>query len=393
MADEVQGSVDWVLNPWSCMYHDERTTMFKNMSPVVLVICCLFVYLSATANINAGDKPEKNDFGDLDISELSAAYKQYLGLSGDAKPILQNVDGDLIVVEFMNVHCANCRVQAVVLNKLCSAIESDSQLKSRAKILSMAVGNDAEEVAEFSADLKTVTPILTDSDLEIRDGLTNYLRTPYTLMLRRNKDGNLIVVDTHRGAIRSYRAYLDEMKVVMQYDETMMEMKQAEELASKSSTKIKLKMPDAEVVAKVQEIMIEISGNDKIEIAAKAIPQHIKPRSYEKALLGDSDGVKYSAVVVNGEPICDVCHEIQFIFVFDGKGEVIGFEPIYLTKGGNEAWSEADIEKTRERVLGKSIFRLMDFNPEVDAVTSATITSAIIFRAIAQGKIIYRFMR
>ena len=367
--------------------------MFKNVSPVVLVICCLFVYLSATVNINAGDKPEKNGFGDLDLSELSVAYKQYLGMPDDAKPILQNIDGDLIVVEFMNVHCANCRVQAIVLNKLRSTIESDSQLKSRAKILSIAVGNDAKEVAEFSADLKTVVPILTDSDLEIRDRLINYLRTPYTLMLRRNKDGNLIVVDSHKGAIRSYRAYLDEMKVVMQYDEKMIKMKQAEKLASKSSTKIKLKLPEAEIVAKVQEIMIEISGNEKIKIEAKAIPQHIKPRSYEKMLLGDSNGVKYSAVVVNGEPICDVCHEIQFIFVFNEKGEVIRFEPIYLTKGGNKEWSEEDVEKTRGRVLGKSIFRLMDFDPEVDAVTSATITSAIIFKAIAQGKVIYRFMR
>lgn len=367
--------------------------MFKNVSSIVLVICCLFVYLSATANINAGDEPEKNDFGDLDISELSVAYKQYLGLPDDAKPILQNVHGDLIVVEFINVNCPNCRVQAVVFNNLRSAIKSDSQLKSRAKLIAIAVGNDTKEVAKFSADLKTVVPILTDPDLEIRDGLTNYLRTPYTLMLRRDKDGGLIVVDTHRGAVKSYRAYLDEMKVVMQYDEQMITMKQAEKLASKSSRKIKLKMPDAEIVAKVQEIMIEISGNEKIKIEVKDIPRHIKPRSYEKALLGNSDGVKYSAVVVNGEPICDVCHEIQFIFVFNEKGKVIRFEPIYLTKTGNEIWNEEDIEKMRGRVLEKTIFQLMDFDPEVDAVTSATITSAIIFKAIAQGKVIYRFMK
>lgn len=367
--------------------------MFKNVSSIVLVICCLFVYLSATASINAGDEPEKNDFGDLDLSELSEAYKQYLGLPDDAKPILQNVDGDLIVVEFINVNCPNCRVQAVVFNNLRSAIENDSGLKSTVKLIAIAVGNDTKEVAEFSADLKTVVPILTDSNLEIRDRLTNYLRTPYTLMLRRNKDGDLIVVNSHRGAVKSYRAYLDEIKVVMQYDEQMIKMKQAEKLASKSSKKTKLKLPESEIVAKVQEIMIEISGNEKIKIEAKAIPQRIKPRSYEKILLGDNNGVKYSAVVVNGEPICDVCHEIQFIYVFNEKGKVIRFEPIYLTKIGNEEWNEEDVEKMRGRVLGKSIFQLMDFDPEVDAVTSATITSAIIFKAIAQGKVIYRFMR
>jgi len=375
--------------------------MFKNVFSVVFVICCLFVYLSAIADTeteapsptSAGDEPEFGNFGSLDLSELSEAHKQYLGLREDAKPILQNVDGDLIVVEFMNTHCANCRVQALVLNSLRSAIKDDSELKSRAKILSIAVGNDTKEVAEFSADLKTIIPILTDSDLEIRDRLTNYVRTPYTLVLRRNKDGNFIVVGSHRGAIRSYRAYLDEMKVVMQYDERMIKMKQAEKLATRSSKKIKLKLPEAELVARVQKILIEISGNEKIKMAVKAIPQRIKPRSFEKALLGDSDGVKYSAVVVNGEPICDVCHEIQFIYIFNEKGEVIRFEPIYLSKSGNKIWNEEDVEKIRGRVLGKSIFRLMDFDPEVDAVTSATITSAIIFKAIAQGKVIYRFMK
>ncbi len=77
----------------------------------------------------------------------------------------------------------------------------------------------------------------------------------------------------------------------------------------------------------------------------------------------------------------------------DEMGEVISFEPIYLSKGGNKAWDDEDIEKMRKRVLGISIFQLMRFDPEVDAVTSATITSVIIFKAIAQGKSIYRFMR
>ena len=72
---------------------------------------------------------------------------------------------------------------------------------------------------------------------------------------------------------------------------------------------------------------------------------------------------------------------------------MVEFEPINLTKYGNKVWNEDDVEKMRKRVLGKSVLQPMDYDPEVDAVTSATITSAVIFKALAQGKEILRLAR
>jgi len=56
-----------------------------------------------------------------------------------------------------------------------------------------------------------------------------------------------------------------------------------------------------------------------------------------------------------------------------------------LTKKGNKAWNDDDIVKMRKRLLGESISQRLLFNPEVDAVSSATITSAIIFDSLSQG--------
>jgi hypothetical protein len=39
----------------------------------------------------------------------------------------------------------------------------------------------------------------------------------------------------------------------------------------------------------------------------------------------------------------------------------------------------------RKRLLGKSISQRLLFNPDVDAISSATITSAIIFDSLSQG--------
>ena len=46
-------------------------------------------------------------------------------------------------------------------------------------------------------------------------------------MLKKGKDGNLVVVDTHLGLIRSYESYLDGIKEAMGYREDSLRMKQA----------------------------------------------------------------------------------------------------------------------------------------------------------------------
>ncbi|MBW1801279.1 MAG: hypothetical protein JRJ85_11190, partial [Deltaproteobacteria bacterium] len=90
---------------------------------------------------------------------------------------------------------------------------------------------------------------------------------------------------------------------------------------------------------------------------------------------------------VIGHPVpCDVCHDAHFIYVFDTSGKILRFLPLQLTKYGNEPWDEEDVAKMKDRILGLSILQPMTFDPAVDAVSSATITSAVIFDSIFQGR-------
>ena len=139
--------------------------------------------------------------------------------------------------------------------------------------------------------------------------------------------------------------------------------------------------------------MVVVSGDENIIVALKPVPLRGNPRICEKVYEGRSGDKRYYAAVINREPVCDVCHAAQFIYIFDAEGKVVDFEPVYLTKGHNELWTKDDIEKTRKSLVGKSVLQPANFNPEVDAVTSATITSAIIFHAISQGGNILRLVR
>ena len=99
------------------------------------------------------------------------------------------------------------------------------------------------------------------------------------------------------------------------------------------------------------------------------------------------------AVMVSRPTPCDVCHDVHFIYVFDATGKILRLVPLQLTKYGNEPWDQADIEKIRKRIEGQYIQSSFDFDPEIDAVTSATITSSIIFRSLEEEQITLRELK
>jgi hypothetical protein len=277
-------------------------------------------------------------------------------------------------------------MQAPIFNQLYSAIEKDPALGTRVKMLGIGVGNNQKEVSQFEESREVPFPILPDPKFVVYERLASSMRTPYTVMLRRDNSGNLAMVNFHVGLIRSYESYLAEVKSVMQYDEKMIRRKQDEKAGGAVVERTELKLSGEELLAKVKESMIQVSGDESMKVAPKDIPLKEDSRVYE----GASRGARLFAVVVSTESVCDICHAIQFIYIFDEKGKITGFEPIHLTKYGNKVWSQSDVEKMRGRIVGRSVLQPMDFDPEVDAVTSATITSAVIFQALSQGREIFR---
>lgn len=91
--------------------------------------------------------------------------------------------------------------------------------------------------------------------------------------------------------------------------------------------------------------------------------------------------------------VCDVCHDVHFWYSFDSDGIITHFSPIYLTKVYNQEWTEKDLQMFNKRILNRSITESFEFNPEMDAVTSATITSSLIFNSIKKTKKILTKLR
>ena len=84
-------------------------------------------------------------------------------------------------------------------------------------------------------------------------------------------------------------------------------------------------------------------------------------------------------------PVCVVCHAVEFMYVFDETGVILVFEPIQVTKYGNAYWDEDDLAHFTSRLEGRRLTELK-FDSEVDTVTSATMTSALIYDEVRRSR-------
>jgi hypothetical protein len=85
------------------------------------------------------------------------------------------------------------------------------------------------------------------------------------------------------------------------------------------------------------------------------------------------------AYVAGRAKVCNVCHDIFFIVVFDDGGRIVNLAPITITKYKNVEFDEKDVAFLKSRVVGRLLSREIVFDPAVDAVSTATMSSALVF--------------
>jgi hypothetical protein len=210
-----------------------------------------------------------------------------------------------------------------------------------------------QEIKIFKNKFKINFPIVPDEKLKVYEAIGG-TRTPFTLILKDNK-----IIYGHLGLISDY----NELYAVL--------------LDKKTFYK---------VIAKEKHKPKPVSDNlviEKIKPKFKNISDIKKFKNYYKVL---ADGKIYYVVVVNSSSVCNICHPVQFIYIVTQDGKIYDFIPIYITKRFNKEWSQEEVDKMRSRLIGRTILKELTFNRNIDAVTSATISSSMIFHFINQAK-------
>lgn len=314
--------------------------------------------------------------------------RAYLGLEEEEVLTLSRIGGEVVLVELLNVHCVHCQQQTRPYNALFNLIEEDPETRGRIRMLGVAVGNRAGEVRDFRQRYGVRFPVLADPDFALYRAIGGG-STPLSIYVRQAGAGRGgVVAGTHLGLNNGYSSVFRQLKEFASAD--------PEELRRKGQDIQRVRQSIAPLYAE-EDLQTQVrlafigTGGVIAQFAPVSLPSG--RRLYTALMRREGKLESLFAEVVSRISVCDICHDVHFIYVFDADGQVAGFRPLLLTKAGNEDWGEADLAKMRRRVLGAYLAAPRRFDGQVDAVTSATITSAIIFDSLAQGEALLEELR
>jgi len=351
-----------------------------------------FLYLSIFLSFSSASGEAKPmgfaiPFPDLTFTQtLSKEERVYLGIPQKTKLSFREIKGDLILIELISTYCVNCQRQAPIFTELYSSIEKDPKLKGKVKMIGIAAGNNSGEVETFKKAHQIPYPIFSDPKFDAHVAVGGP-RTPFTLWVRKDAQGNGVVVSTHLGLTESVDNVLAETRAVLQYNLALLKPKKG---AIYEGDALKPPLTEEELLKRARKGM-ESSGGKVLQI--------------EKITLKDGDPVYAGKVDLGGRQenffsklasrraVCDICHDTFFIYTFDSTGKVVDIVPVQLTKIDNLHWTDEDIKKLKSRTVGKSILKPLSFDAKVDSISGATITAALIFDSLDKAKEIFEKLK
>jgi peroxiredoxin len=348
-----------------------------------LAVCLIALFLGLPLGSAAA---EPIDIGEpFPVVALPApadpAQRAYLGLDQEGPFTLDQVEGKVVLVELLNVLCPHCRKQTGPYNALYRMLEDDPVTRGKVKMLGVAVANSYEQIEDFVDIYAVAFPVVSDR----RFALHRALRagpTPFSLYVLRDAPGEVgVVAGTELGED-------PDMAALFAFLKDLLTMKTAEFVplaGEKTADSPALEPPqtEGEITARIAGAMAAL-GDEVKDVRRVLLPGG--RRVYAARVLQSGGWQPVFAEVASRSAICDVCHNVHFFYLFDRKGKILAFEPLHLTKYGNVEWTDGELARFAKRVVGRSMTGLWNFDPKVDAVTSATMTSAIIFDNFEQGR-------
>ena len=313
-----------------------------------------------------------------------------LGLTSDATFSIKDIQADLVLVEMLNVHCVPCREQAPVYNNLFELIEAGASSKDRIKMLAVGVGNNEEEIKYFREKYKIPFPVIADQRLELHEAIGEP-HSPFSVLVRLKKDSDVAMVAlTYSKITEKYEVLYQDMMALKTLNFAVFRERGVQTKTTVNT--IAPPQPQSEIVAQIKDAMTKVSDSDDNFTEFRKLS--IEGRHVYTGVKEDRKGSKrLFAEVISRPSICNVCHDVHFFYIFNKKGAVLEFVPLQVTKWGNKEWSKEDVQLMRERLVGRFIFTPFYFNPQLDAVTSATISSVVIFDGLSQGKQLFEFLK
>jgi len=358
--------------------------------PFFLVLLAAFL---AAAPANAAERilSPGDYFPDYQFSKaISTADAAYLSVTEQVSQKgyfrVEDVWGEVLVLELFNRFCFGCQQGMPVVNRSYELTASDPALSRAVRFLGVGVGNGRKAVGDFRREFGVSFPLLADPSFSILDAIGNPGGTPFTMVFRRTSRGFLLV-RTHFGIHDSAESFVREIREVLSGDvKQLVSGAEKIELAPWVRKELVPPLKENEIETLVLKSM-ERAGYGSVGLYSLNLPEG------GRVFIGESGRGKVFSRVISRLPVCDVCHPVHFILTVSAGGKVVDLEVISATRYWNKPWTDREVERMRRRVLGLSVFEKRSFDPSVDAVSTATISSTLIFDSLRRTAPVVEFLK
>jgi peroxiredoxin len=306
---------------------------------------------------------------------LDTADYASLGLTRNEGPVrLSQIPGEVLILEFFNKACLPCQRQVRYLQEYYREIQ-EGNLAGRVRVLAIAAGNQPKYLGKFRASRGLTYPITADPQFDQWRRLGEPGRTPFTVFLLK-REGVWVLASSYYG-IQLGNEFSAHTGAVLRGEMESRDLGAAEVPEGRPYV-----LPaDAEgVKAAARRLFRRVARDEKVDAELLTLAEG---QQLYRATRGGRP-LDIFARLASREPVCEVCHAVHFLFAFDDTGRLLGFEPIHVTKYGNEEWDHEDSQFFERRLEGRSM-KGLSFDPEMDAVSRATMSSALIFDEIRRS--------
>ena len=303
---------------------------------------------------------------------------------------VNEINSDIILVEFFNNYCSSCKTQAPVINQVYKAVQKNQDLSKKVRFIGIGAGNNEREVEQFRQQHEVPFPLVPDPRFSFYDAIGEPGGTPFIVILKK-RDKDSVVVGTHLGLVKDSAFFISTLKTAAEKNVAELNRRVLEkDITVDDARKLTLNLSPKQQMELIAKSMSAASGGIGFtaEIALVRLPSG---RALYSAQV-DVDGKKLTlySKIFSQKPLCDVCHGIHFIITFDSKGYIRDFTPIHITKYGNIDWDDYDIDNMRRQLIGKRLNKELIFDPTIDAVSSATMSSSLIYKGVNELHSIYK---
>jgi hypothetical protein len=330
----------------------------------------LLLWLPARGHAAYLDVSPGRAFPDLEFpSLLDPTDYAKLGLDRTQGPVrLGDIPGPYLAIEFFNKSCRPCQSQVREMEAYYQGLLAGGGGTPAVRVLAVAVGNQAKYLPKYRRKRQLSYPIAADPEFEQWRRLGEPGRTPFTVFLYRR--GEEWVLNSYHFGIHDRERLAKHGQAMLEGREEPVDGLDTPPVADRDEG-----MPiSAEALKSLAAVLFERVAGRRLPVETLDMGAYGTVYTTRLPLSGS----RLYARAATRAPVCEVCHAVQFLYAFDEAGVVLGFEPLQVTKYGNAYWDEEDIAYFSSRIEGRRISELR-FDSQVDTVTSATMTSALIY--------------